>query len=105
MRQGQPTEVLKLTPALVGDGARGHRTAIEEGGGLPPSSEASRSSPARTEDRGEDDNGIEEESRVNIVSRGEFQLRKGLIPYERDNDEPVEHNIDQRQVLFPFSDN
>ena len=70
-------EELEPTPALVGNGARRHRTALEEGGGLPPSSQASRSSQAGTEDRGEDINRIEEEGRLN-VSRGEFQLRMGL---------------------------
>ncbi len=34
--------------------------------------------PEGTEDRGEDVNGVEEEGRVTIVSRGEFQLREGL---------------------------
>ena len=77
LREGRPPEELEPTPALVGNGARRHRTALEEGGGLPPSSQASRSSQAGTEDRGEDINRIEEEGRLN-VSRGEFQLRIGL---------------------------
>ena len=47
--------------------------------GYRPSSQASRSSQAGTEDRGEDINRIEEEGRLN-VSRGEFQLRMGLTP-------------------------
>ena len=79
MAEAPPLEELEPTPALVGNGARRHRTALEEGGGLPPSSQASRSSQAGTEDRGEDINRIEEEGRLN-VSRGEFQLRMGLTP-------------------------
>ena len=43
--------------------------------------QASRSSQAGTEDRGEDINRIEEEGRLN-VSRGEFQLRMGLTLQE-----------------------
>ena len=52
------------TPAVAGDSPRGHRTPLEEGDRLPPSSEASRSSQAGTEDRDEDINGVEEEGRL-----------------------------------------
>ena len=33
--EGRPLEELEPTPTLVGNGARRHRTALEEGGGLP----------------------------------------------------------------------
>ena len=33
--KGRPLEELEPTPTLVGNGARRHRTALEEGGGLP----------------------------------------------------------------------
>ena len=44
-------EELEPTAALVGDGARGHRTALEEGDGVPPPSKAPRSAEERTEDQ------------------------------------------------------
>ena len=78
LRQSRPVDELEPAPAVAGDGARRHRTAPPQGGGLPPPSEASRSIAAGTEDRKEDP---EHEGSVMIRSRGEFQLRMGLTPF------------------------
>ena len=61
-----------LATALVG-----HRTPLEEGDRLPPSSEASRSSQAGTEDRDEDINGVEEEGRL-IYEPWRVSTKNGL---------------------------
>ena len=72
--EGRPLEELEptqrwLATALVDIEPRSRKVM-----GYRHHSQASRSSQAGTEDRGEDINGIEEQGRV-IVSRGEFQLR------------------------------
>ena len=77
LREGRPLEELQPTPAVAGDSPRGHRTPLEEGDRLPPSSEASRSSQAGTEDRDEDINGVEEEGRL-IYEPWRVSTKNGL---------------------------
>ena len=78
MREGRPLEELEPATALACDGAGRDRTALAEGDGLPPSSEAPRSTQASTEDRDEDADGLEEQGGVTSREPWRISTKKGL---------------------------